>query len=189
MKPVVLFDIDSTLLNSAKIHTFTARHLIRKFNKADLHALGYLLFGRPRGFLDSPAVEKSFLAPEYYRKSLFEDVLPVLKKLKRKAILGVFSQGPGRLQRAKLRLSGVERYFEREFTFVFPPRKVGKARQVIAGLPKTKIYFVDDRLDIAETLANHRVQVFLIRRNPRLVTQNGRVTVIRSLKEILAFLP
>lgn len=182
-----MFDIDSTLLNSAKIHAFTAGHLIRKFNKSDLQALGYLLFGRPRSFLDSPTVEKSFLAPEYYRKSLFEDVLPVIKKLKRKAVLGVFSQGPGRLQRTKLRLCGIEKYFERELVFVFPPRKVRKARQVIAGLPKTKIYFVDDRLDIAETLANHRVQVFLIRRKPLSVTQNGRVTVIRSLKEILNF--
>jgi len=205
-KAVVLFDIDSTLLNSAKIHALTAVHLLRKFKKVfgklvkgdwkgawkltlpDRQGLEYLLLGRPRDFITSQAVKDSFLASKYYQDALFEDVLPTLKKLRGKVSLGVFSQGPVRLQHAKLYLSGIEKYFEREIIFVFPPRKVAKARQILAQLPETKIYFVDDRLDIAKALANHRVKVFLIQRDPSPVSRNGRVTVIRSLKEITNFI-
>jgi len=188
VKPIVLFDIDSTLLNGAKVRSFTAAHLIRKFSKADLRGLGYLIFGRPRDFLNSPTVKNSFLAPKYYQDALFEDVLPALKELKGRASLGIFSQGFARLQRTKLYLSGVEKYFKRELIFIFPPRKVSKAGQILAQLPEKKIYFVDDRPDIAETLANHRVNVFLIRRSPSPVLRNGRVTVIHSLKEIINFI-
>ena len=205
MKPIVLFDIDSTLLNSAKIHLLTAGHLFRKLKIVlgrlakrdwrgawkltlpDRQALGYLLLGRPQGFIRSSASRDSFLAPGYYRNALFEDVQPTLKKLRGKAYLGVFSQGPVRLQHAKLHLSGIEKYFSPELIFIFPPRKVAKVKQIIAKLPKTKIYFIDDRPEIAATLSNHRVKVFLIRRNSHSAGKNGRVTIIRSLKEILDF--
>lgn len=187
MKPIVLFDIDSTLLSGAKVYSATGSHLIRNFNRTDLQAFGYLLFGRPKGFLGSPAAKKSFLAPQFYREALFEDVLPTLQKLKGKADLGIFSQGPGRLQRAKLYLSGIESYFSPELTFIFPPRKITKAKQILARIPKTEIYFVDDRPGIAAALANHRVRVFLIRRRSKPAPQNGGIIRIRSLKEILAF--
>ncbi len=184
---VILFDIDSTLLNGAKVYSATSAHLIRNFNKTDLQALGYLLLGRPKGFLGSPAAKNSFLAPRYYREALFTDVLPTLQKLKGKAFLGIFSQGPGRLQRAKLYLSGIEKYFSPELTFIFPLRKIAKAKQILTQLPKTKIYFVDDRPGIAAALANHRVKVFLIRRQSKPVPQNGGIIRIRSLKEIIDF--
>jgi len=186
-KAIVLFDIDSTLLNGTKVYSATLTHLIRKFNRADLTALRYLLFRRPKGFLGSPAAKNSFLAPQHYRDALFEDVLPTLQKLKGKASLGIFSQGPGRLQRAKLYLSGIESYFSPELTFIFPPRKILKAKRILAQLPKTKIYFVDDRPGIAAALANHRVKVFLIRRQSKPVPQNGGIIRIRSLKEIIDF--
>lgn len=188
MRPVVLLDIDTTLLNSGRLLRSTVTHLIKNFNRADLQAIGYLLFGRPEGFLDSPAVEKSFLAPRYYREARFGDVVSTLKNLKGKADLGIFSQGPGRLQRAKLYLSGIEKYFDPKYVFILPIPKTSKINQVLARLPKTKIYFVDDRPDIAETLANHRVQVFLIRRGQRSYLQNSGIIRIRSLKEILAFI-
>ncbi|MEX0587553.1 MAG: HAD family hydrolase, partial [Patescibacteria group bacterium] len=172
MKPIILFDIDSTLLNNAQIHALTFRHLLSKIEGLswretlpDRQALGYLLFGKPEGFLESREAGRSFLSPDYYRDSLFEDAIPTLKKLQGKADLGIFSQGPRRLQRAKLKQSGIEKYFDPELVFIFPPRKISKARQVIARLPKTKIYFVDDRSSIAKELINHRAQAFLIRRS------------------------
>lgn len=192
MGTVIFFDIDSTLLNSAKIHAFTAVHLLRKFNKADLQGLWYLLSGHPKNFLSSPTAKNSFLAPQYYRNALFEDVLPTLEKLKGKVSLGIFSQGPSRFQRAKLHLSGIEKYFSPELIFILPPRKTNKANQVLAQLPNLNIYFVDDRPEIAETLANHRAKVFLIRRDPQPIFKNGRiierVIKIESLKEVLNFI-
>ncbi len=207
MKPIVLLDIDYTLLDARKLGVLTVAHFKVKFHKItrtvakqdwkalwallkpEFQGIFYLLFGNPTGFLQSPSVRDSFLNPVHYRKSLFEDVLPTLKKLQGKVSLGVFSQGLIHWQFAKLYLGGIEKYFEREILFVFPPRKVDKAREVLAQLPpNAKIYFVDDRLDVAEALSNHRVKVFLIRRTPQPVPGNGRVTKIKSLREILNFL-
>ena len=207
MKPIVLLDIDYTLLDARKLGMLTVDHLKGKFRKIirvvgkqdwkalwallkpEFQGLSYILFGNPAGFLQSPSVRASFLNPVHYQKSLFEDVLPALKRLQGKVSLGVFSQGLTHWQFAKLYLSGIEKYFEREILFVFPPRKVDKAREVLAQLPpNAKIYFVDDRLDVTEALSNHRVKVFLIRRDPRPISENGRVTKIKSLREILNFI-
>jgi len=207
VKPIVLLDIDNTLLDVRKLGVLTGKHLKGKLNRAlqvvtkrdwkglrrllkpEFQGLSYLLFGKPAGFLQSPSARASFLSPAHYQKSLFEDVLPTLEKLQRKASLGVFSQGLVRWQLAKLYLGGIERYFKRELVFIFPPRKVDKARRVLTQLPSdVKIYFVDDRPDVARILSNHRVKVFLIRRDSRPVSRNSRIISIQSLRGILELL-
>ena len=205
MRPVILFDIDHTLINNRKLAPMISRHLLGKFRilgrelfagdwegfrnafKPEFYALGYILFGSAGGFSKRKGVlEKSFFNPRFFRDSVFSDAVPILKYLKGKATLGIFSQGPRSFQVSKLTFSGLEKFFEKEYIFVFPPFKAARAKEVLAKLPSKKVYFVDDREDVARVLLNHKVKVFTINRDNDSPSPAGSIKV-SSLEDLKKF--
>ena len=205
MRPVVLFDIDHTLINNRKLAPLIGRHLLGKFKilgrkifngdwngfrtafKPELYALGYLIFGSAGGFSKRKGVlERGFFNPRFFSDSVFSDAVPTLKYLKGKAILGIFSQGPRSFQISKLTFSGLEKFFEKEYIFVFPPFKAARAKEVLAKLPSKKVYFVDDREDVALALLNHKVKVFTINRDNDSPSPTGSIK-ISSLEDLKKF--
>ena len=186
--PTILFDIDYTIIDNHRLRARLIRHFLHKvitFSsfRPDIAAAFYLLFGTPGEFLTSKKVRDSFLAPEYYKESIFPDVRPTLEKLENRARLGVFSQGFYRLQHAKVVLSGLERFFDFELFFALPPNKNFRIKEVLGRLPKGKVYFIDDRRNVAVPLSRLGVKVFLIDRQDRQRVPK-RIRRVESLTEI-----
>src|SRR3990172_3915251 len=205
MRPIILFDIDHTLINNRKLAPLIGRHLLMKFKilgrkifngdwegfrtdfKPELYALGYLILGSAEEFSKRKGVlERGFFKPHFFRDSVFSDAVPTLKYLKDKAILGIFSQGPRSFQISKLTFSGLEKFFVKRYIFVFPPFKATRTKEVLDKLPSKKVYFVDDREDVARVLLNHKVKVFTINRDNDSPSPAGSIKV-SSLEDLKKF--
>lgn len=105
-KPIVLFDIDYTLFDTAY------------FKKSSLT-----------------------------KHKIYEEVIGVLEKLNKIAMLGIFSEGNLEFQRKKLNQTGIEGYFKKDNTHIVL-NKLSEFRKVLRKYEDGITFFVDDKLSI-----------------------------------------
>lgn len=160
---IILFDIDYTLLNTAKLKNLFNQEICQllKIEERTLKRLNKEFSGRPRSHIEfSPRRYIDFLQdkasrqfPEfelinlffkkeiYYQTSLYSETIPVLRRLKKKFSLGIFSEGVEEFQRAKLELSGLMDYLNKKLVFIYG-NKMGKAQLLVKKIEKA--YIIDD---------------------------------------------
>lgn len=163
MKPIILFDIDYTLINTSRL-----RELIETVNCSLLridpnhyrelageYAAGlkssikfsprnYLRFldnklKRPLPLTDLLA--NYFSSPILYRQALYLDTIAVLKQLSPKFSLGIFSEGVKEFQIAKIDQSGIVQYLDPSLIFIYPD-KTSKASALCRKIGS--FFLVDD---------------------------------------------
>lgn len=163
-KQIILFDIDNTLFD---VNTFFSKNVWPavekdlKISKAKLDKVSEI-YGKtlskntefdPKGWLKVARKElgekaneiKDYIYnPDFFVKSLFNEVIPALNELKEDYILGIYSEGIEEWQRKKIELSGLNNYFEQKY-IIINPNKVSE--QVLESIPK-RATVVDDRSDV-----------------------------------------
>ena len=142
-KPIILFDIDHTLIDTNKLKKQTSAALISTIgiNKkllADAENRYIKNLSHPHDFRPSSyikqlsqyfRVEKEILndiffkKSELYKKSLYPEIKTALGFLSKKANLGIFSEGGKKFQTAKITLSEIKDYFNKKIIFIKTPFK------------------------------------------------------------------
>jgi FMN phosphatase YigB (HAD superfamily) len=89
---------------------------------------------------------EAFILSDLTKYSLYEDAEAVLKHLKGKIELGIFSQGETDFQYTKLRRTNILDFFSPEHTYIVVD-KVAASYQTLHKYSEThKVFFVEDRL-------------------------------------------
>lgn len=118
---------------------------------------------------------------EIYSKSLFNETIEVLEKMKDEYTLGVYTQGFESLQRLKMKFSGIENYFDKDFIFI----NRDKTRpEVIVKLP-TGAMVIDDKKEVIETLRKLRMDLDLVWINRKDDDHFDGALTIKSLEELI----
>lgn len=138
-KPVVLFDIDDTLFDTAT-------------------------------FIESGLAE--------YK--VYEEVIHVLEKLSVFATLVIFSKGEEQFQKTKLERTGLLKFFNEENIYIFADKNIN-LMQVINKYKNSKIFLVEDILEVLNSAKKNMQQIFTI------WARRGRYA--QSQKAILGFTP
>jgi len=202
-KPIILFDIDFTLVDTDKLRSLTSLALIKflkvarkdyetvseKYakglkNYTDFNSKQYLKCLSSEFGKNVNSLGKVFYNPKFYRQSLFTETVSVLEKLFKKEIkLGIFSEGFKNFQRKKLKNSGILKFFDRQNLFIF--RRKARKSSVIA-LPKNSI-IVDDNLAVLEEIdeLNNSKKIKLVWLNRKTKKIHKKIKTIFSLEEIL----
>lgn len=116
-----------------------------------------------------------------YSGALFTKTISVLEKLKDNFDLGIYSQGFVSLQKIKIRSSGVENFFKKEFVYI--DRNKLRA-DFVSKLPDEAI-IVDDKKEVMEKLKPlNRFKIIWINRNDDEPIEG--VTTIHSLEELIS---
>lgn len=116
-----------------------------------------------------------------YSGALFTKTISVLEKLKDNFDLGIYSQGFVSLQKIKIRSSGVDNFFEKEFVYI--DRNKLRA-DFVSKLPDEAI-IVDDKKEVMEKLKPlNRFKIIWINRNDDEPIEG--VTTIHSLEELIS---
>jgi len=99
--------------------------------------------------------------------SLYEEVFPVLKKLKNIASLGIFSKGNVEFQNIKLKQTGIIDFFDQANVHVFEDKEIN-INIVLDKYKDYKVFLVDDKLGVLYTAKAHSTSIFTIwvRRGP-----------------------
>jgi hypothetical protein len=118
-----------------------------------------------------------------YSSALFPETISVLNSLKKRFILGVYSQGFVNLQMIKIRESGIKNFFNRQHIYLNRDKLDLK---FVAQLPNSST-IVDDKREVIERLQQLRSDLKLIRidRENSEETSTPQVRIIRNLRELL----
>jgi FMN phosphatase YigB (HAD superfamily) len=119
-KPIVLFDIDDTMFNTAL-------------------------------FIQSGLSENK----------AYEEVMQTLESLSSFATLGIFSKGETQFQKNKLEKAEMLKYFKEENVHIFEDKNIN-LMQVINKYKRSKIFLVDDRLEVLYSAKKNMEQIFTI---------------------------
>ncbi len=112
-----------------------------------------------------------------YSQALFPEAISVLDKLKDKFNLGIYSQGFVALQKMKIKLSGVEDFFEEKFVFIDRDKL---NPEFLTKLPDGAI-IVDDKKEVVEKLKTlNRFNVIWINR-----INDEKIQGIKTIKNLL----
>jgi len=198
-KKIILFDIDDTLI---EVHRMSKMLYQQMANKAGI-TLEEVVAAKERYKL---TIEKTsdykpddlmvfvyhdlktetskqinpFAERKNYKESLFPEVKTVLEKLKKNYILGIFSEGFMEYQSDKIKLSGLNKFFDKNLIFI-ERRKTNP--ESIKKLPIGSI-IVDDRKEVIEKLKQAgSFKLIWINRNTD-ETIKG-VTTIRNFIELV----
>lgn len=201
MKPLLLFDIDSTLLNTNQLREFfdksfadsltvelsrvtTAKdsYLAALEKSTDFNPDDYI-----RSFCKDFKVDKKALTRIYfevldlYRQSLYPETMTTLRKLQTVYRLGIFTEGFRKFQLTKLKNSGIFDLFDRKLIFIHR-RKL--TANIINYLPY-RAFIVDDNPEVIEVLKKypHVTPVWLNRKDQ---SKDPTAVTIHNLKEILS---
>lgn len=138
-KPIVLFDIDDILFDTAT-------------------------------FIESGLSE--------YK--LYEEVTRTLDSLNSFVTLGIFSKGENQFQKTKLEKTGLLKFFNKENIYIFKDKNANLT-QVVNKYRDSKVFLVDDRLEILYFAKNNAKQIFTV------WVKRGRY--VESQKPIAGFTP
>lgn len=202
MSDIILFDIDNTLIDTKKLlDEFIKPAFAQKLevplsdfkaksdqywqqleDSTDFNPDDYIDFVAKAYEVDPQVLREVLPTPDWYRQSVFMDVVPTLTELSLTHKLGIFSQGNPEYQRLKLDLGDIEHFFQPELVF-FHQRKL--LPEVITKLPQSVI--VDDKLPVIQALQS-QPQIL-----PIWVSRGGGIgptgtPTIHSLSDIKNFL-
>lgn len=199
MKSVIYFDIDRTLVDSMKIRELTRGGMCRELNlnrdqvntiiheytgslkhKNNFCREDMLELISQRTGIKYDLIKNAHDRAEYYEKSLFDDVIISLEKLKNKGYsLGIYSEGFIDYQMDKLKLSGIYNYFDSDKIIIsrkkLTPENVDRLGESIV---------VDDWVEVIDYLSNYP-QLSPIWLNRIDDKSHNKVRTIFSLSEIV----
>lgn len=116
-----------------------------------------------------------------YSGALFSETISVLEKLNDNFDLGIYSQGFVSLQKIKIRSSGVENFFKKEFVYI----DRNKLRADFVSKLLDEAIIVDDKKEVMEKLKPlNRFKIIWINRNDDEPIEG--VTTIHSLEELIS---
>lgn len=200
-KQIILFDIDKTLFD---VETFfnnnlwpvvekdlgISRSVLDKISQEYQKTLSKNTQFHPEGWLEVARQEigekvdqinELFHNSDFFVKSLFPEVIPMLNELKEDYILGIYSEGVEKWQREKLQFSGINNYFEQKYIFISPDKiSVG----VLEKLPKGSIV-VDDKEDFILELKKLK-DIY-----PVWLNRTGKESIqgVREVRDLTTLLP
>ena len=199
-KKVILFDWDDTLFSKTKYQQNLSETLARVCGMSSeavwnleeeyfnsLNKSGDFRVDKLLEFVCQKSGKQidltNFIAdnPKIYSEALFSEVVTVLEKLKKKFILGIYSQGFIDLQKTKIVFSGIKNYFNKDLIYL---NKDKLESEFIKTLPN-KAIVVDDKKEVIETLKHQRPDLELIWINRKDEEKMERVKTIQSLTELL----
>lgn len=199
MKPIILFDIDFTLIDSAKLREKiwkkeetllrVSYRMLKELQNAYTKKLAKSTEFNPQTYIrylsteldckQQPLLDLYFSQHGNYRQALYAEVTSSLRFLKRMYRLGIFTEGFREFQLAKLKLSGLLPFFEADIIFIHRRKLTSTA---ISRLPKGSI-IVDDNPEVISALSKfpHITPIWLNRKDSK---KHPRIRTIRSLKEL-----
>lgn len=200
-KPVILFDLDRTLIDTDKlsklingeianflsISTDKAKDLFQQYfqesyydDSTDYDPWSWLSFlsGKFPDF-SKEELEAVFFNKAQFEASVFPEVFNVIGKIKKIYRVGIFSQGVIPWQEKKLELAGLAPLFEKELTFIFR-RKVAPAS--LEKLPIGAVVIDDRKVFIEGVIIANRFRPIWINRNS--VEKHEAAETIHSLNEL-----
>jgi FMN phosphatase YigB (HAD superfamily) len=196
-KKIILFDIDGTLADKSKtkknIVNFLLNYSTKTAEEIEMMMENFLdksdnskdfLIG---SFIKSLTGDKNFKEfdinnPKIYDGILFEDTLPVLEKFKEKnQIMGTYTQGYVDFQKAKIKFTGIEKFFDKDLIYVSPDKL---ELNFVKTLPNSAVV-IDDKKRIIETLRQLRPDLELVWINRNDEEKMEGVRTIKSLEELV----
>ena len=204
MKKIILFDIDYTLIDTAKLRQLTQKEIQSAGNLSETEletavkefslVLGTSREFSPRDYarflakyFANPLLEEKITAifnnPLLYKEALYPETIPVLQKLKEKYLLGIYSEGTLEFQTAKITLTGITDYLQKDLIFIYPD-KTGQATKLTEKMGK--IFFIDDNpLHIKDLLSIPNASPIWIKRGPKAAkVEKLNCQTIFSLEEL-----
>jgi len=111
---------------------------------------------------------------------VYSEVMQTLDNLNNFATLGIFSKGETQFQKDKLEKTGLAKFFKEKNVHIFEDKNVNLI-QAVTKYKDSKIFLVDDILEVLYSAKKNINQIFTIR------VKRGRYA--ESQKEILGFTP
>jgi FMN phosphatase YigB (HAD superfamily) len=149
-------------------------------NRSDYHHYDYLSYLSRKLALDYNLLVSIYLNPDFFTTATYPDVNPALTKLHQKYPLGIFSEGFVDLQRYKLDLPGISKFFRPDLVGVFRRKKT---EQALSAIPQNSI-LIDDKIEIVEILQSKRPDVKPVWINRDSEKTHPTVTTIKTLSEL-----
>ncbi len=91
----------------------------------------------------------------------YGEVISVLENLSKIAELGIFSKGESEFQKTKLEKTGMAKFFKEENVHIFIDKDVNLIN-VLENYKNSKIFLIDDKLEILYSAKKCMEQVFTI---------------------------
>jgi FMN phosphatase YigB (HAD superfamily) len=166
MKPIILFDFDSTLFNVSALKVAIYHNLAKKLNlsneefkqKKDKYvaSLSDQNFV-PKTFVEhisqrenvDELVNEIFQTNVDYSEYLYPESLEILQQLSKSYTLGIFSEGDPDWQMEKIVKTKILSYFDQEYVFVHQNKTTKEALDL---LPEGS-FIIDDKPKIIEKLS------------------------------------
>ncbi len=167
MKPIILFDVDRTLIDTTKFKQklkFKISQLLNisleDFLKVeqgyvkkgegftDFIPQEYIKFLSTEFQFDESKISKAFFDDENFQDILYGDVLDCLKSLSEHYTLGIFSESFKDFQMLKLHKTGLLTYFDQNLVFIFQRKLTEESLKL---LPEN-CFIIDDNLPVINAL-------------------------------------
>jgi FMN phosphatase YigB (HAD superfamily) len=196
---IILFDIDKTLHSTDEFRSLFKKHLLEKVSidekKLDEARKKYDASLKKRTFFhpkkmakhlaNELGIDKNILQDSYYQEknfenSLFNEANAVLKKIGRKNILGVFTEGYKDLQTRKLKHGKIDHHFNEQHLYIFFNKRT---KRVLDLIPKDAV-IIDDNPEIIDILLK-RPDLTVIWLNRDSLLKHPQAYTIHSLSELL----
>jgi hypothetical protein len=181
----IFFDIDNTLFDYQAFEGKALWHFLKDlptFRIAkDLAAIATLATEPLNNLLNPDIFHGSFLDAQYYRSSLYKDVLPVFNFLRKKVRIGIWSQARYKTQMIKLSNCGLLPFIDPKLIFISSQKTEFVNQQF-----KNNSLFIEDRPDVARRMRTRQFNILIIDRT-RKIKENKEIAIIHSLAEIQDF--
>lgn len=198
-KQIILFDIDQTLINtkllkekmrkdfalaiktSKKKLSFVEGQYVKSLKHPhDFKPEGFLFFLNKNLGADLEKLKIIYLKRgKNYQASLYPETKLVLKKLSKKYLLGIYSEGWLEFQSLKISFSKIEKYFKKNLRYIYRRKLKSK---IIKLLPPQSI-IVDNNKEVLEKISE-RKNLRPIWLNRKGQTKHKFIPTITNLKQL-----
>lgn len=182
-KPVILFDVDGTLINNDRLAHMRIAHLREAIKKKTIiheFSTAIKFFLNPSLFWHAPQLlENTFLQSDYIKRSIHPDVHETLPELRKSKVLGIWSQSIKGYQMYKLKSAGIETLFDPTYMYI----SLYKLRlpRALTTIPRDNLLFIDDKISNVITLLNRGFQAYYINR----ASSDKKPYMIKTLSTLL----
>jgi FMN phosphatase YigB (HAD superfamily) len=200
MQKILLFDIDHTLIDTNKLKIIQLAELFKisglRKEYFDKIKNGYIkslaspidfspedlstVLSRSSGKNKAQFLSVFYSSPKVYRESLFAETFIVLESLQKNYSLGIFSEGKVTFQKIKLKHSGISKFFNPLYVYIFPRKTTD---EIFYALPDEAI-IVDDNIKKLEFLLK-RPLIKSVWLNRKSKTKHKIIPTIHTLEELI----